>query len=676
MLAFPAGGFVGVDVFFVISGFIITSMLLREHKKSGRISFADFYRRRARRILPLSVVVLAVTMAVAWYLFSGSRRGGVIEDGIWSFFFSANWRFAAAGTDYLQATGPVSPLQHFWSLAVEEQFYVVWPMIIMLVLGVIAARQGWERNRATRVLGLVMLVITLGTFAFALWETANVPTVAYFSTISRAWELGIGALIAICAGTLSRIPQKVRPLLAYLGLAGIVWSIFAITPEMPFPGPWAVVPVLATGLVIVAGTGGDHRYMAPLTNKVSRYLGDISFSLYLWHFPFIIFSEAVVRDQGPVYFSLLLLAILVWSMGSYHFVEDPIRHSAWLEPRDSKVRRNRKPELISEKVKLFGLAGLAAASALVVAFAFMPVQQTPGAAPLPVPAIPTPGASQPAPQDALGAELALSLAATEWPANLSPALDTLDGDQFARADSQGCAPAAPRGKDCTIPPGDMSKTAVVVGDSMAVAWLPAVRKALEPEGWRVISMTYVGCPFIDADTTGSDATIVAACPGHKELVTASIQAASPGLVIMSNNYGVEFSTKPTDLFGSWQQALVSAQDNWLGNAGKVIALSAPPRATDPKECATTISVPADCIADIPERWSQYAETDEKAALQAGNSFVSTREWFCDSNNKCPAFVGTTTVRRDATHITAQYAEKVAPLLAAKISPILAKTPTT
>lgn len=670
MLAYPAGGFVGVDVFFVISGFIITSMLLREYKKSGRISFADFYRRRARRILPLSVLVLGVTMLVAWYLFPGSRRGGVIEDGIWSFFFAANWHFAAAGTDYLQATGPVSPLQHFWSLAVEEQFYVVWPWLIVLVLGLLAGRMGWSNGRALKILGLAMLTITLSTFAFAMWETANVPTVAYFSTISRAWELGLGALIAIGTGTLARIPAAVRPVLAYAGLVGIFWSIFAITPDMPFPGPWAAVPVLSTALVIAAGTGGDHRFMAPLTNPVSRYVGDISFSLYLWHFPFIIFMEAVVRDQGPVYYVLLLAAIVAWSIGSYHFVEDPIRHSAWLEPQNSKVRRNRKPELISERVKIAGVGGLAAATALVVSFAFIQFQPDTVSAAVPVPVIPTPGTSQAAPQDAISGELALSLTATAWPAGLSPALDTLDGDQFAKLDSQGCAPATPRGKDCTIPEGDMSKTAVVVGDSMAVAWLPAIRKALEPKGWRVISMTYIGCPFIDAETAGSDATIVASCPGHKELAATSIQAAHPGLVIMSNNYGVDFASKPSDLFGQWHQALVSAQKNWLSTAGKVVILSAPPRGTDPKECVTAISTPADCIAQIPERWAQYADTDEKAAKQVGSHFIGTREWFCDASNNCPAFVGTTTVRRDATHITAEYAEKVAPLLDEKLTAAL------
>ncbi|WP_162237669.1 acyltransferase family protein [Agreia sp. Leaf244] len=162
LIGWPTGGFIGVDVFFVISGFLITGLLLREHDRSNTISFIGFYKRRIRRILPAATLVLVVTVVVAFVVFNVSRATQTFWDGIWSFFFAANWRFASAGTDYFQADGPVSPLQHFWSLAVEEQFYFVWPwlMLLIFILGGRAAK--WNTKAAHRAIGIAMVIITAG----------------------------------------------------------------------------------------------------------------------------------------------------------------------------------------------------------------------------------------------------------------------------------------------------------------------------------------------------------------------------------------------------------------------------------------------------------------------------------------------------------------------------------
>ena len=189
----PSGGFIGVDVFFVLSGFLITGLLIRERERTGRISFRSFYVRRARRILPLAALVLVVTVSVSWLVFRTSRAVQTSVDALWSLLFAANWRFAAVGTDYLQAGVPVSPVQHYWSLAVEEQFYLAWPWLVLLAF--------WLATRFVRkprlVLTVLFSVAIVSSLVWAFYEVESARTVAYFSTFSRAWELGVGALIAV-----------------------------------------------------------------------------------------------------------------------------------------------------------------------------------------------------------------------------------------------------------------------------------------------------------------------------------------------------------------------------------------------------------------------------------------------------------------------------------------------
>jgi peptidoglycan/LPS O-acetylase OafA/YrhL len=188
LLGWPAGGFVGVDVFFVISGFLITGILIREHARTGSVSFRSFYVRRVKRILPAAVLVLAATLAGSYFLLNAARYSATGRGRPGALVFSANWRFALGSTDYFAQGRPVSPVQQYWSLAVEEQFYVVWPCVLLLVLTLVA-RRGRSVDQARVALVVVLAALTVLSFGWALWETANVPTAAYFSTLSRTWEL-------------------------------------------------------------------------------------------------------------------------------------------------------------------------------------------------------------------------------------------------------------------------------------------------------------------------------------------------------------------------------------------------------------------------------------------------------------------------------------------------------
>ncbi|MEP6560903.1 MAG: acyltransferase [Nakamurella sp.] len=326
------GGEVGVDVFFVISGFLITGLLLREHEETGRISWAGFYGRRVRRIIPAATVCLVTAVAVSYLIYRTVWFDAIRTDGIWSFFFVSNWHYAEVWTDRAWAGLPISPLAHFWSLSVEEQFYIVWPVLLIIVLRAAGRRvrgRGWSERR---ILGAVLALVAAGSFSWAIIETAKIPYWAYFSTFSRAWELCIGALLALTAGWLTRVPAWARPVLLHAGLAAIVASLVLIGPTSAFPGPWAALPVIGAALVVASGIGGQSRYALALTNPVSVYVGKISYSLYLWHLPVIVMLASVISRDTGWYYVLAIEAMVAFSVTSFYLVENPVRRSTWLVP--------------------------------------------------------------------------------------------------------------------------------------------------------------------------------------------------------------------------------------------------------------------------------------------------------------------------------------------------------
>jgi peptidoglycan/LPS O-acetylase OafA/YrhL len=334
VIGWPLGGFAGVDVFFVISGFLITGLLLRD-AAAGTMSLRRFYAKRMRRIAPAAITVLVVTTALAWLLFNQPRFWSTAWDAVSALVFVSNWRFAAEGTDYFRQGDAVSPLQHFWSLSVEEQFYLVWPVLVVLLVALVAHRaSGTPQRRQRWVLGAALAVLAAASFGVALWQSTENPTVAYFSTLTRVWELAFGGLLAVAAPLFARLPTVLRAVLGWLGLAGIVASLLLVDSAMAFPGPWAAPAVLATAAVIVAGIGGRQRWLFPLENPVSGFLGDISYSLYLWHFPVLVFVLLLVPEQSLTVTIAVLALTLAVSLVAYFLIEQPLHRSPWLRGRE------------------------------------------------------------------------------------------------------------------------------------------------------------------------------------------------------------------------------------------------------------------------------------------------------------------------------------------------------
>lgn len=671
LFGWPHGGFIGVDVFFVISGFLITGSLLHTIEKTGRISFSNFYRRRIRRIVPAATLVLVVTVGVAYFVFNGSRFNSTWLDAVAGFLFVSNWRFAIEGTDYFNASGPVSPLQHYWSLSVEEQFYFVWPAVIFVV-SMVAIRLAWTGRARVALLAGVMGTVIAVSFAYAVLDTSTDPSWAYFSTLTRVWELGIGAIVMILISQFQRIPEVARPIIAWSGLILILVGAFTITETGGgFPAPWAAVPVLGAALVIIAGIGGEQRYLQILTNKASIYIGDISYSLYLWHWPIIVLLGSVIAAEGWHYYLGALFMMFGVSAAAYHFFEDRVRRSSWLETA-SEVKegqllsksRWRLPRLrlneTDQKIGTISLAILVAGLSMITIAVTTPTPQPSFAS-----SAVTAGGLSSAELTGRDRDIADALSANEWPAGLTPSLDSIS-KALPLEDSAGCGNVSHTDPaTCTFGSGD--RTAVVVGDSIALTWIATVRAILEPQGWQVRGLTKAGCPYVETDIDGKQRE---ECADHREWVTQRINELRPDLVIVSGTEdkiahlasGASGDTAAQE----WQAGSATAYRNYAAAGAKVVVVSPPPSGKDPQECVTRTSTPADCVSKVGKEWYLVSRAESAAAAEAGATYVDTRRWFCTESDYCPMFVGNITVKRDSVHMTPEYSVSIAP----ELSPIL------
>ena len=325
-----SGGYIGVDVFFVISGFVITGVLLRERTERNSTSLQRFYARRVRRILPAATLVIIVTVVAAFHFLGPLTGHETAIDGQWAAVFLANFHFAASQTNYLASQQPPSALQNYWSLAVEEQFYIVYPTVFLVTAGVL--RRSPLRHR----LAVVLIVIIAASYAYSIVFTATNAASAFFSPLTRAWELALGGLIAVSGHNLRRIPQAWAALASWLGLGAIVIASVTLTSATVYPGAVVAVPVVGAAFVIAAGVAepawGVERL---LRQQPFQLLGLISFSLYLWHWPILVIAAQYRGTTSlPVWDNVLLLFVAVAAAAAtYRLLENPVRHAKSLVGR-------------------------------------------------------------------------------------------------------------------------------------------------------------------------------------------------------------------------------------------------------------------------------------------------------------------------------------------------------
>lgn len=669
MFGWPSGGFLGVDVFFVISGFLITGLLLREYDRSGHISFRKFYVGRLKRIVPSATVVIIFVIAFSFALFTQQRAVSVAWDALWAFIFVANWNFAAAGTDYFQQGTAVSPLQHYWSLSVEEQFYFVWPWLLLGLLVLFARFVRMTDKRARLIAGTTIGVISIASFAWALMQSIEAPTVAYFSTLTRGWELGVGALVAIAAPLFTRIPRVVRTALAYAGLVGIFVSCFLITPESIWPAPWALLPVLATALVIVSGIGEQALYLAPLTNRVSVFIGDISYSLYLWHFPVIIFGHALYPNSGVwVYIGIAFVGFAL-AIAQYYAIEQPIWKSPLWVGRSARRGSPWVPwrgEYL-DQIRYALTGGFAVLVIAVTGVAFVPPPPVSYTPPAPT-ASATESTDPPVPPAVANAREAIrtALEATSWPGELSPSIDTVGPDSIVDAwHKDGCL-ALERGAGtdwkatldhCTYGQAEATYQIALVGDSIAISYLPAIQAAF-PDA-RIHVMTMMQCPFAEVTVTRNDRSPHPECDEFHQFVADELGALQPSLIIASQTeYALHTRVGETTMADGLGVALTS----FTSASERVVILPPPPQTPAITECYSPGGSPSACIAEPTAQHDELVTLlKEAAARSAGTEYIDTDQLFCFGNT-CPAMADGYIIRADRAHLTQAFSSHLgAPL---------------
>jgi peptidoglycan/LPS O-acetylase OafA/YrhL len=324
------GGYVGIEVFFVISGFVITGLLLRERAGTGHTSLRSFYGRRVRRIMPAATLVIIVTVIASYALLGPLIGNQTADDGRWASVFLINVHFTSTGTNYLSALLPPSVLENYWSLAVEEQFYILYPTLFLLVA--LWARTGSFRARLT----IVLIIVIIASYTFSITDTLSDAQGAYFSLLTRSWELALGALIAVHGRVFQRIPQAWAAVSSWVGLAVIMVASVTLTGSSRYPGALVAIPTFGAALVVAAGAAqpkwGVERL---LRRRTFQFLAAISFPLYLWHWPIL---QIAAQRRGvtslPVWDNIgLLLVAGVLATITYHFFENPIRHNRALATR-------------------------------------------------------------------------------------------------------------------------------------------------------------------------------------------------------------------------------------------------------------------------------------------------------------------------------------------------------
>ena len=710
-LPFLPGGFIGVDVFFVISGFLITGLLLAEVQRTGRVSLAAFWARRARRLLPAAVLVLVVTAVASWLVIPRIDHALVGGDIVAAGVYVANLRFAGQATDYLGADRAPSPVLHFWSLGVEEQFYLVWPLLVLaigvLVVGrLVAARAqaadvegaGGAAARHARVavgVAVALAVVGVASFLYSLWLTSESEPWAFFGTPARAWEFAVGGLLAVASAQRKVAAPLVRLVLGWLGLLVVVGAAVRLDADVPYPGTAALWPVLGTALVLAAGASGAAaaRSSAPaaaglgadaaLSTWPMRAVGRLSYSWYLWHWPVLVLAAAALGPLSVPAKVLLVLLALVPSALAYRFIERPVHHAASLagHPRRSLTMG----AALSALAVVAGLllvsvpGGGALASTSAVAASDVEGEAGTGRGPAAPPppattASPSPGASSTSP------------AARPLPAPATGEAITPDPlvarDDLPVTYENGChlnhgKLASP---PCVFADTGSATRVVLLGDSHAAQWFPALEAAAANRGWALVSRTKSGCPAPDVTIwLRSLKRPYDECDTWRESVFADLTGADKPALVLATSTQTESLVSRVD--GSRLDG-APAQQEWRDGWDRTL------------ERFTAAGVPVVVLRDTPWPGTDVARCvsehlDDPSACDVGRGALASPSFdvgttkgidgatpldltaaMC-SAERCPAVIGPRLVYRDDNHLTATFARSLAGRLGVPLAAVIA-----
>jgi peptidoglycan/LPS O-acetylase OafA/YrhL len=678
------GGYVGVDVFFVISGFLITGLLWREANTTGTVRLRAFYGARARRLLPASAAVGVITMIASVLLLAPLQVPTVLKDGIASALYVSNYWFITQNTDYFADLLTPSPFLHYWSLGVEEQFYLVWPALILATAWLIRRVRRRSRTEATtsqRPYLVMLALLAIVSFALSLLLTYLVPAAAFFSLPTRAWQLAVGGLVALTPGAWRRLSPRAAAITGWAGLALILLACVWLTADTLYPGIAALLPTLGAALVIGAGCAtpaqgcGRVLGMSPMQG-----IGRISYSWYLWHWPVLVFVPLVVGHPLGL---LGRVALVVASAGlavlTLRFLENPLRFA---------------PQIRDFPWRSLGLGAVATAIAVCVGIALLKVTPPPvghGApgAPLTITAAPVPAGSGIGAYDAavqqtfaqVQAAVAASVDLKAVPSNLTPPLTGAAAEQ-AEMLFGGCMRNDKEAGQPECASGDTaSKTTVaLVGDSHAAMWNPAFQQIAGQEHWRLELMAKEGCPLLDLPMANHLTGLVEHfrnCELWRGQIIARLRAERPRLVVvsMSRVYGTS---------GKWQLGFTPYGSTWLDSltrlvqqlraTGAQVLVLGPipnPQSVVPLCLSAHLDDATACSQPRSTAVNETGIAAEAATTKAaGGRYADLADLFC-TTERCPVIVGNTLLYLDSNHMTLEYSRELAPAMGALAARALA-----
>ncbi|OCG73909.1 acyltransferase family protein [Microbacterium sediminis] len=635
-LALP-GGYIGVDVFFVISGFLITGQLVRG-REAGTLKLSRFWAARARRLLPASLLVLLASVVLTLIWAPPTVAGQYLRSIIGSALYVENWLLAADGVDYLAHDNQPPIAQHYWSLSAEEQFYVLWPLLV------IAVTVGVSRSLAAKRRALLTAVVAIAvvSFAVSVWLTGASYPFGYFSTVSRVWEFALGAIVALAPAL--RLPRWAHLLAWFASLALLIATAFAFDATTRFPGPAALLPTAATALLIALGPTAPSRVLErAVALRPVQWLGDQSYGIYLWHWPLIVIAPAVLGHAPDLPHNLVILMLtIVLAAVVKRFVEDPIRFGA--------RTRTAAPARI-------GLATVAA-MVLVVASAGVPMWQNARAAAEQQAAVADELAD---PADCRGAHLLLASgceghAGTTYPA--SAMVPTLAGLMDDTGGAYGCydyeVTTATEPTSCTF--GSTSPDALRIainGDSHGAMLVPGLREVAEDRGWSIDTYVGRGCVW--------------RVPGAEDCAT---RYATLDEHILQGDYDVLLVTalNTQDVDDAAREVIAqeyAAAWRAAEQAGiQVVVLADNPNVPQSAQDCVAASTEFDLRTCAFPEADAHLDTDplRAAAELADVPLIDLSDAYC-VDGACPMALGGVIVYRDTHHITATFSRTLAPYLA-------------
>ncbi|WP_449277092.1 acyltransferase family protein [Leucobacter sp. GX24907] len=737
------GGYIGVDVFFIISGFLITAHLLSEVARTGRVSLPRFTARRARRLLPAALLVSLVSLVGAIIWLPANQWERIAREIFAASAYFENWLLTASAVDYSARGDAATPVQHYWSLSVEEQFYLLWPITLIALIWVLSRTVGRRRTlpravgqtqhtggtrQATgsshphtghlhlgavgnRPLALGMLAIGLASFLFACWMTEVARSAAYFNTFGRVWEFMAGAALAVLAGGIARRIEAMpggatlAGIGQLLGYALIAASALRFTESTAFPGPWAIVPVVGTVLVIACGPKTPKWSPARLLHwRPVQYTGDISYSLYLWHWPLIVIVPFVLgRETTTPDRVVLILVSFALAALTKHVVEDPGRTRLFVHARPRRTLLAAGASIVvvgllagaaivtshgaiaRETARLealqnsgcYGAAALISAAAADCGNPFGPAEvpprgpdDTPWFAPEECALLPH------GEQVLVDERPTLTSCDFSAPNTSEPGTAAGDGAGAGSTDDGTDADGEADSGEAATDPLDVW----LVGDSHAEHWKAAVYELGRERGWRVMSGMHGGCPTVNvplAQSFGEDTPQAKreACLDWSEQISARILQDAPDLVLVSNFASTEVvddgsgDSQPEQLARAFPDSLGA----WAAHGAEVVVIRDAPTAGQAIGAACVErqgGETAGCTAPASEvlradPMVEAAELFDNAAV----SSVDLSDGFC-LDGTCSGVVGGLPVFYDDDHVSRRYSATLAPLLEERLDETL------